>query len=608
MWLAEALWDARLSPWRRLARRRREAERRLALETAAGLMRASVDARPRARPPGLPPGRAAVPALRDADPVVGAGRRQPHRVLVPGVPGRRRAARRVTCPRVRSARTAPLRVPARVLPRGVRGRARRAGAVRVRGARDARRAVALRVPAARARLRRGAGADAAPAARRAQRDRRSAARAGRRDLRARALRASATRGDDALFRSILLPMLTVDGRALRRLRLARRRVRRRVRRLRADALRHGADVCRARAASSGSPPGSDVELGGGIRCAPSSPGEISQLWPEARGLMPPEFGRDVDRLLVLELARELDAADAEPPDAAAELADAVTALRLATAGAIAAGPVVFERLDFRPLRDLAAPADRGDAAARRGDPARQDPRRGSPPTCASGSPLADDDRELGEALDRWELSLFSEEPFRSAQVREALTCLLGERRRRVGRGDARRRCCSARRRGDRAELLEALRAERARPRRARRRAARARRDAPARQPRRRSSTRARRDAARPAAAAGARPARRLSSAGRVAPVTTFGAEAAQTRDARAGYGRCDGRSGRTGCWRGSSGSSGSSGRRARRAAAGRAARRVAGARRARPRRGRASRATRGPRVGCRRNFERRRKE
>ena len=38
--------------------------------------------------------------------------------------------------------------------------------------------------------------------------------------------------------------------------------------------------------------------------------------------------------------------------------------------------------------------------------------------------LADDDRGLGEALDRWELSLFSEEPFRSAQVSEALTCLL----------------------------------------------------------------------------------------------------------------------------------------------------------------------------------------
>ncbi|HEY6962075.1 MAG TPA: DNA-formamidopyrimidine glycosylase family protein [Gaiellaceae bacterium] len=42
MWLAETLWAARLSPWRRL-RDVPEAERRLALHTAAELMRASVD-------------------------------------------------------------------------------------------------------------------------------------------------------------------------------------------------------------------------------------------------------------------------------------------------------------------------------------------------------------------------------------------------------------------------------------------------------------------------------------------------------------------------------------------------------------------------------------
>jgi endonuclease-8 len=42
MWLAEALWDSSLSPWRRLAAVP-EPERRLALETAARMMRASVD-------------------------------------------------------------------------------------------------------------------------------------------------------------------------------------------------------------------------------------------------------------------------------------------------------------------------------------------------------------------------------------------------------------------------------------------------------------------------------------------------------------------------------------------------------------------------------------
>jgi hypothetical protein len=170
--------------------------------------------------------------------------------------------------------------------------------------------------------------------------------------------------------------------------------------------------------------GSTVDLGGDVRVRGVVAGEISRLWPEARGLLPPEFGRDVDRLCVLELARELDAADAEPPDAAGELADAVTALRLATAGAIAAGPVVFERLDFRPLR--ISPLLPISATQPRGEATRLDSLRGRLASdLRERLTLADDDRELGEALDRWELSLFGEEPFRSAQVRDALTALLG---------------------------------------------------------------------------------------------------------------------------------------------------------------------------------------
>jgi endonuclease-8 len=43
MWLAEALWEAELSPWRRL-RDVPDADRGRALETAATLMRESVDA------------------------------------------------------------------------------------------------------------------------------------------------------------------------------------------------------------------------------------------------------------------------------------------------------------------------------------------------------------------------------------------------------------------------------------------------------------------------------------------------------------------------------------------------------------------------------------
>jgi hypothetical protein len=204
--------------------------------------------------------------------------------------------------------------------------------------------------------------------------------------------------------------------------------------------------------------GTDADLGGGIMLRPVMSGEISNLWPEAQGLMPPEFGRDIDRMLILELKRELEPDEAEPPDAAAELADAVTALRLATAGAIAAGPVVFERLDFRPLR--ISPLLPIAATQPRGEGTRLDKIRARlAADLRAKLTLADSDRELGEALDRWELSLFSEEPFRSAQVRESLTCLLGgdggawaaAMRTAVLLGDKTR---------ERSEMLDGLRAER----------------------------------------------------------------------------------------------------------------------------------------------------
>jgi hypothetical protein len=204
--------------------------------------------------------------------------------------------------------------------------------------------------------------------------------------------------------------------------------------------------------------GNDADLGGGITLRPIVAGELSQLWPEAQGLLPPEFGRDTDRMLLLELKRDLEPDESEPPDAAAELADAITALRLATAGAIAAGPVVFERLDFRPLRispllPIAATQPRGEAT-------RLDRvRAGLTADLRERLTLADADRQLGEALDRWELSLFSEEPFRSAQIRESLVCLLGED---GGAWAATMRAAVllAEKGREREELLDTLRAER----------------------------------------------------------------------------------------------------------------------------------------------------
>jgi hypothetical protein len=264
-------------------------------------------------------------------------------------------------------------------------------------------------------------------------------------------------GDEALFRSILIPMLTWTAErcggfdwedeafdaAYADLELT---------------LFGTARTYVALAPVIGLSAGTDADLGGGITLRPVMSGEISNLWPEAQGLMPPEFGRDIDRMLLLELKRELEPDESEPPDAAAELADAVTALRLATAGAIAAGPVVFERLDFRPLR--IAPLLPIAATQPRGDATRLDKIRARlAADLRSKLPLADTDRELGEALDRWELSLFSDEPFRSAQIRESLTCLLGgdggawaaAMRTAVLLGDKTR---------ERSEMIDALRAER----------------------------------------------------------------------------------------------------------------------------------------------------
>src|SRR2546428_713677 len=154
--------------------------------------------------------------------------------------------------------------------------------------------------------------------------------------------------------------------------------------------------------------GTQIELGDGIRVRVAATGELGAMWPEAAGLLPRDFGREPDRLCVLELERSV--AD-EAPDAPGELADAVTALRLATAAPVAAGPVLFERLDWRPygIRPVLQIA----ATVPPGEPTRLDPFRASVaqqlrPQLAR----ADDDPKLGDALDRWGLSLFQADPFR----------------------------------------------------------------------------------------------------------------------------------------------------------------------------------------------------
>jgi hypothetical protein len=167
-----------------------------------------------------------------------------------------------------------------------------------------------------------------------------------------------------------------------------------------------------------------VELGRGLRVRGAVTGELAAHWPEARGLLPAGFEREPDRLCVLELCAELDAGAVELPDAAGEFADAVTVLRLALSGPIAAGPVLFERLDWRPL--AVRPVLPIAATEPLGEPARLDEFRGRlARDLLERTQAADEDPELGEALDRWELSLFQAEPFSFEQLRASLAALLG---------------------------------------------------------------------------------------------------------------------------------------------------------------------------------------
>lgn len=167
-----------------------------------------------------------------------------------------------------------------------------------------------------------------------------------------------------------------------------------------------------------------VDLSASLRVRPFVSTELSAHWPESRGLLPGGFGSEPDRMSVIELRSELEAGEG-PPDAPSEIADAVSALRLTTSAALAAGPVLFETLDARPfgIRPVLPIA----ATQPPGEPSRLDAFR-APIAVDVLSALsgADGEPELAEALDRWELSLFQNEPFRAEQLRASLGALLGD--------------------------------------------------------------------------------------------------------------------------------------------------------------------------------------
>jgi hypothetical protein len=229
--------------------------------------------------------------------------------------------------------------------------------------------------------------------------------------------------NEALFRSVLLPLLLRTAEACGGFDWDDAAFERAYRELE-ESLFRGRRAYAAIAPLVGLSAAAEVTLGDDVRVRHAATGEVARHWPEASGLLPPDFGREPDRLCVVEVERDLSDDAVEAPDAPGEIADAVTAIRLATAGAVAAGPVLFERLDWRPfgIRPVLPIA----ATVPAGEPARLDPFRGRlAADLRARLEFADDDPELGEALDRWELSLFQDGPLRAEQLRESLVALLG---------------------------------------------------------------------------------------------------------------------------------------------------------------------------------------
>ena len=136
---------------------------------------------------------------------------------------------------------------------------------------------------------------------------------------------------------------------------------------------------------------------------PVAAGELVATWSDANRLVPRDFGREVDRTLVIELETELEATACRVPEVPIEIARAVAALRLATPGAIAAGPVIFERLDWRPYGVRPVPALAAQTSPR--EPTRLDPFRAKLAVQLlerlAGAPF---DSDVLEALDCRELA------------------------------------------------------------------------------------------------------------------------------------------------------------------------------------------------------------
>ena len=462
IWKAEALWHARaLAVAAARQRRRRGARARPRRGAPADARRARRPAAASARSTGARAGRARAAAT----PIRSRGQGDDNRIAYwcPGCQRGGGAAAARKRPRRGRARPAPLPLPALLLPRGLlaargRRRGRRRAPVRVRGARRARAEPSLYEyrPLVRV-VRRGAAPSGCGALDDARLALDELGREPAAAIFARAHAGGEPTSDEALLRTIVLAAarrraeacggfdwddeafdrayaelersLFGDAPHLRGRRAARRALARRAGRARRT----------------------------GLRVRVAAAGELAAHWPEANGLLPAGFGREPDRLCVLELERDAAArtsraarragrarrrgqrAAARDRGAGRRRPGAVRAARLAAARRSArccrsprpSRPGEPTRLDSFRARLAARPAR---AARRAPTRTRSSPRRST----AGSSRCSRPSRSARSSCAR-----------RSPRCSAAPT---GSGRRRCGR-----RCCSARPARDRAEQLERLR-------------------------------------------------------------------------------------------------------------------------------------------------------
>ena len=215
-------------------------------------------------------------------------------------------------------------------------------------------------------------------------------------------------------------------RGLRRLRLGRRRLRPRLRDAREIALRRGARLRGGRAARR--PRGWDAgrARAAGSACVTAAAGELAAHWPEAAG---PPAAR-TSAASPTGCACSSSSARCRRGRRSRPTRRARSQTRSPRSGwrppaPIAAGPVLFERLDWRPfgVRPVLPIA----ATQPPGEPTRLDvsSAAGSRATCSTGSPPPTRIASSARRSTAGSSSLFQDGPFRAEQLRSSLEALLG---------------------------------------------------------------------------------------------------------------------------------------------------------------------------------------